>query len=80
MGMAAAWKTRRVLANARRVVAWELIAGAQGLEFRHPLAPGRGVARVYERVREVVPKLEDDRPLTPDVERLAALMVSEALA
>jgi histidine ammonia-lyase len=80
MGMAAAWKTRRLLADARRVVAWELIAGAQGLEFRRPLAPGRGVARVYERVREVVPKLEDDRPLTPDVERLAALIVSEALA
>jgi histidine ammonia-lyase len=80
MGMAAAWKTRRVLADARRVVAWELIAGAQGLEFRRPLAPGRGVARVYERVRQVVPKLEEDRPLTPDVERLAALIVREALA
>jgi histidine ammonia-lyase len=80
MGMAAAWKTRRVLADARRVVAWELIAGAQGLEFRRPLAPGRGVARVYERVRQVVPKLEEDRPLTPDVEELAALIVREALA
>jgi histidine ammonia-lyase len=80
MGMAAAWKTRRVLADARRVVAWELIAGAQGLEFRRPLAPGQGVARVYERVRQVVPKLEEDRPLTPDVEGLAALIVREALA
>ncbi|UCF40254.1 MAG: histidine ammonia-lyase [Gemmatimonadota bacterium] len=80
MGMAAAWKTQRVLANARRVVAWELIAAAQGLEFRRPLAPGRGAARVYERVRQVVPKLEGDRPLTPDVERLTALIVREALA
>jgi histidine ammonia-lyase len=35
---------------------------------------------VYERVRQVVPKLEEDRPLTPDVEGLAALIVREALA
>ncbi len=79
MGMAAAWKTRRVLANAGRVVACELVAAAQGLEYRKPLAPGRGVARVYERVRQLVPALEADRPLTPDIERVAELVAQEAL-
>ncbi len=80
MGMAAAYKVRRILSNAQRVVSCELIAGAQGLEFRKPLNPSKGVAKIYDRVRLVVPKLEEDRPLTPDIEGLAALLEREALA
>ena len=79
MGMAAAFKVRRILGNAQRVVSCELIAGAQGLEFRKPLKPGKGVGKLYERVRLVVPKLEEDRPLTPDIEGLGALLQREAL-
>ncbi len=79
MGMAAAFKARRVLRNAQRVVACELIAAAQGMEYRKPLRPGRGVRRLYDRVRQVVLPLEGDRPLTPDVERVAALAAQEAL-
>ncbi len=79
MGMAAAMKARRVLGNAQRVVAIELICGAQGLEFLKPLKPGRGVGRVYERVRDMVTPLTDDRPLTPDIERVAAVLTEEAI-
>jgi histidine ammonia-lyase len=79
MGMAAAFKARRVFDNARRVVAAELIAAAQGLEFRRPLKPGRGVQRVYTSVRELVPPLDADRPLTPDVERVAAALIEGAV-
>ena len=79
MGMASAFKARRVFENARRVVAAELLAAAQGLEFRKPLKPGRGVRNVYERIRELVPALERDRPLTPDVERVAAALLEEPL-
>jgi histidine ammonia-lyase len=80
MGMAAAVKARRILANARRVVAAELICAAQGLEFLKPLRPGRGVGRVYQRVRELVPPLEADRPLTPDLERIATALARESFA
>ncbi|HET7599712.1 MAG TPA: histidine ammonia-lyase [Gemmatimonadales bacterium] len=75
MGMAAAFKARRILANAQRVVAAELLCAAQGLEFLKPLAPGRGVADLYRRVRGAspgVPPLVEDRPPAPDLERLAA--------
>ena len=49
MGMAAAWKARRILGNAARaVVAAEFLCGAQGLEFLRPLRPGRGVARLHD--------------------------------
>jgi histidine ammonia-lyase len=79
MGMAAATKARRVLANAQRVVAIELMCGAQGVEFHRPLQPGQGVRRVHRHVRELVTPLTEDRPLTPDVERLAAVLAVEAM-
>jgi histidine ammonia-lyase len=54
------------------VVAVELLAAAQGLEFLKPLVPGRGVARAYAAVRGAVTALDGDRPLTADIERMAA--------
>jgi histidine ammonia-lyase len=80
MGMTAATKARRVLANARRVVACELIAAAQGVEFHRPLKAGAGVERAVTRIRTVVPPLTADRPQTPDIERVATLIAEEALA
>jgi histidine ammonia-lyase len=72
MGMTAAWKAERIMANAARVVAIELLAGAQGLEFLKPLRPGRGVARTYVALRQEVAPLEGDRPLSEEIERVAA--------
>jgi histidine ammonia-lyase len=81
MGMAAAYKTRRILANAERVLATELLCAAQGLELLKPLRPGRGVQALYEAVRKGgVPPLGADRPPTPDMERLRGLIASGAVA
>src|SRR5215210_5941187 len=74
MGMAAAWKAQRILTNAQRVVAAELLCAGQGLEFLKPLKPGRGVAALYRKLRQLspaVPPLTADRPPAPDLERLA---------
>ena len=72
MGMTAAWKAERILANAARIVAIELLAAAQGLEFLRPLKPGHGVARTLAALRRLVPPLASDRPLSGDIERIAA--------
>src|SRR6184192_3294830 len=72
MGMSAAWKAQRILADATRIVAIELLAAAQGLEYLKPLRPGRGVAESYAAVRGAAPPLHGDRPLTADIERVAA--------
>ena len=72
MGMTAAWKAGRILANAERIVAIELLAGAQGLEYLLPLTPARGVARLHAAVRQEAAPLTGDRPLTADIERVAA--------
>jgi histidine ammonia-lyase len=73
MGMAAAFKLRRILDNAARVVGAELMCAAQGLEFLVPLKPGRGVADLHRRVRsgpEAITRLREDRPPGPDLDRL----------
>lgn len=71
MAMAAAWKLRRIVKNVRYVLAIELMCGAQGIDFRAPLKPGRGVARAHKAVRSMVAPLERDRVLSHDIERLA---------
>lgn len=71
MGMTAATKLRAIVENAEHAVAIELIASAQGLEFRLPLLPGRGVQRAFEIVRSHVPRLEQDRALSNDIQKIA---------
>ena len=71
MAMGAAWKLRRVVQNVRHVLAIELMCAAQGLDYRAPLRAGRGAARGHALVRKVVPRLEQDRVLAPDIAALA---------
>lgn len=74
MGMTSALKLRRMVENAETVLAIELMAAAEGLEYRKPLRPGDGVQRAFEIVRERVARLERDRPLGPDFELLASAL------
>ncbi|HEX8850108.1 MAG TPA: histidine ammonia-lyase [Gemmatimonadaceae bacterium] len=71
MAMGAAWKLRRVVHNVRHILAIELMCGAQGIDCRAPLAPGRGVARAHRVVRSLVRPLGADRVLAGDIATLA---------
>ena len=54
MGNAAGLKALRVLDNAERALAIELLAGAQAIEFLAPLEPGRrGASRCTTTVRSL---------------------------
>jgi histidine ammonia-lyase len=72
MGNAAGLKSWQALANSERVLAIELLAGAQGVEFLAPLEPGVGVRTTRAFVRTLSPRLRDDRPLSADIEAVAA--------
>jgi histidine ammonia-lyase len=74
MGAYAALKAREVARNVLKVVAIELLCGAQGLEFRELLRPGRGVAAAHDFIRASVPALEHDRPQTPDIETVSEMV------
>jgi histidine ammonia-lyase len=77
MAMSAAWKLRRVVRNVRYVLAIELMCAAQGIDYRAPLKPGRGVARAHATVRRLVAPLERDRVLSGDIEQLARAIQSD---
>jgi histidine ammonia-lyase len=84
MGMNSALKTRTILENAYGVLGIELIAAAQGLDFRD-FEPGRGTRAAYTEVRRHVEFLDQDRPLYSDhnamkaaVERLEILIAVES--
>jgi histidine ammonia-lyase len=74
MGMTSAIKLRRVLRNVETVLGLELMIAAQGLEYRKPLRPGRGVEAAYRLLRERIPPLTTDRFLAPDIDAAAALV------
>jgi histidine ammonia-lyase len=72
MGNAAGLKALRVLDNAERTLAIELLAGTQAIEFLAPLKPGEGVCAVHDFVRTLSDRLVEDRSLSGDIERVAA--------
>jgi histidine ammonia-lyase len=72
MGNASGLKAWQVLANSERVLAIELLAGAQGVEFLAPLEPGIGVRATRAFVRTLSPRLRDDRALADDIETVAS--------
>jgi histidine ammonia-lyase len=71
MGMNTALKAKQILDSARGVLAIELIAAAQALDFRD-FTPGRGVRAAHRAVRRVVQHLEEDRPLFVDHNAMTA--------
>ncbi|MFW6078348.1 MAG: histidine ammonia-lyase [Gemmatimonadota bacterium] len=74
MGVASARKAREAVRLLESVLALELLAAAQALEFHRPLRPGRGVERAYERVRSRVAPLERDREMAPEIRAVEALV------
>jgi histidine ammonia-lyase len=71
MGMNGALKARQILDNAQGILGIELIAAAQAIDFRS-FCPGHGTRAAHEAVRAVVPHLDEDRPLFPDHNAMAA--------
>jgi histidine ammonia-lyase len=79
MAFTSALKTNQILSNAWYVVAIELMAGAQAVEFRKPLTAGKGTAVAYDFVRKYVEKMVEDRPVQEDINRLTAAVRSGEL-
>ena len=80
MGNASGLKAWQVLANSERALAIELLAGAQAVEFLAPLVPGAGSETARRFVRELSPRLGEDRPLSGEIEAVAAAIRDGSLA
>ena len=77
MGTIAARKAAEILFNAKRVVGIELIAACQAIDMGdNSKKLGRGSQIAYDIIREGISKLEDDRELYIDFEKMALLVDS----
>ena len=79
MGSIAAQKCYRIMLNLENVLAIELMASSQGLEFLKPLKPGKGTIAAYDEIRKVVKPLKNDRLLYEDIKKINALIKNDVL-
>ncbi len=75
-GMNAARRTRDILDNTRHILAYELICTCQAADLRGVDQLSAATRALYDMVREHVPYLDHDEPLTDHLETLAAMYAS----
>ena len=76
MGTIAARQSRDVIQNAADVITIELLCAAQALDLFTNMKPGAGTLEAYRMIRQAVPHLETDRPLSQDIEAMRELIRS----
>ena len=80
MGMHASMKLKRIVENTRNVLAIELMAGCQALDFHAPLKTSKRLQGAYSAVRAVSPAVEKDRIMYGDFARIADVIASRKIA
>jgi histidine ammonia-lyase len=76
MATFAARRLRSMLANTAHIVAIELLAAAQGIEFLRPLQTAPALEDVLRLVRSVSPAMMQDRSLARDIEAVHHLVAA----
>lgn len=79
MGSIAARKCYQVLKNTQIVIALELLAAAQALEFLRPLKCGIGTNAAYKTIRKYIPPLKNDRLIKNDIDKIISLVRNNAI-
>ncbi len=79
MGLVAARRTRDVLRNSYYVLGFELLCACQAADQRGVGDLSSATRAVHDIVREKIPYLDHDEPLTDHIEQAAALLRSGAL-
>jgi len=74
MGSISARKAGDIIENVRQVLAIELMCAAQAIDLQAAGTLGKGTRQAYAAVREIVPTLETDRVIYPDMKKLADLI------
>lgn len=60
--------------NVADIIAIELLAAAQGIEFHRPKKSSPVIEDVIAELREISPRYEEDRSLSSDIRRVAAIV------
>jgi len=84
MGCTAALKTRQIVNNVEYILAFELMAAAQAVDFRklesgNPKNLGKGTQPAYDLIRGQVPFVEEDQILYPYLESVREMIATGKL-
>ncbi len=79
MASFAARRLDEMARNSGQVVAIELLAAAQGVDFRQPYKTGNLLQQAMALLRREVAFLDQDRAMSPDIEKSYALVASGAV-
>ncbi len=80
MSTFAARRLEAMCHNTAGIVAIELLAAAQGIDFRQPLQTSPLLQQVHKLIRQRVAFYETDRLFSPDIEAIRQLVLSGELA
>jgi len=69
----------RMNRNLSVILGVELLCAAQGIEFRKPLVTSKPLQAVLAKVRSLVPALDADRYMAPDIDAAAEMVSGGAL-
>lgn len=75
MATAAALRLHRMAGNSAGIVAIELLAAAQGIEFHRPLRSSAPLEEALGHVRTMSARYERDRPLSTEIEAVQAAIL-----
>ncbi len=74
MGTIAARKSGEILANAKNVLAIELLAACQAIDLSENKPLAQATEKVYQCIRKEVPRLVDDRIMYVDIKKVVSLI------
>jgi histidine ammonia-lyase len=80
MSMNAGLKALEILENAKYVFAIEMLCACQALDLLRPLQTSPKLREFKKKIRQIVPFIKTDRPLTPEIERIKEFINKELIA
>ncbi len=63
-----------IIHNVEQIIAIEMLAAAQGIDFQKELKPGAGTYAAWQEIRKHIPHLSEDRVMYPDMEKMLGLI------
>ncbi len=79
MATHAARRLLNMIENTSYVIAVELLAACQGIDFRRPLKSSKHLEKLYSEVRSKVPNYDKDRYFAKDIEMAQSIVLKSEL-
>jgi histidine ammonia-lyase len=79
MGTIAARKALSIVENVKRVIATELIAACQAIDFRQGYSLGKGTEVAYKTIRQHIDFIEEDKVMYKELDKCTELINSNKL-